>query len=128
MIIDIVPNHPKYFSFIRQLRLDSENIDGFIQQQDFSEADHLKYMDEFGNNYYIALIDNVPVGWVGSVNNDIRIAVHPKYKNIGVGKALISFINKEYPRAYAKIKTNNIASIKLFESCGFKQTFIVMEK
>ena len=34
---------------------------------------------------------------------------------------------KEFPNSFAKIKLNNHHSIKLFESCGFKKKYIIME-
>ena len=36
-------------------------------------------------------------------------------------------IIKIYPNAYAKVKVNNIASINLFSSAGFKEEFIIFK-
>jgi ribosomal protein S18 acetylase RimI-like enzyme len=128
MNLKIVPNSPEYYSTIKNLRLHPLNIDGFIEQSYFSNESHIKYMEQYGKYYYIAIMNEIPVGFVGSVDNDIRVAVDPDYKNLGIGKKLIDFIVEKHPYATAKIKYDNIASIKLFESCNFNKTFILMQK
>jgi ribosomal protein S18 acetylase RimI-like enzyme len=127
MNLKIVPNSPEYYSTIKNLRLHPSNIDGFIDQSYFSDESHIKYMKQYGKYYYIAIVDDIAVGFVGVVDNDIRIAIDPDYKNLGIGKQLIGFIVNKFPLSIAKIKYNNIASIKLFENCGFNKTFILME-
>ena len=37
-------------------------------------------------------------------------------------------IMKIYPDAFAKIKIENEASLRLFESCGFKKKYYILEK
>lgn len=128
MSLLIVPNEEKYYSFIREMRLHALNISGFIDQSDFDDISHIQYMQKYEKQYYVAIINDQPVGFGGVVDNDIRVAVHPDYKKMGIGKKIISHIIDIYPEAIAKIKYNNIASIKLFESCGFNKTFILMEK
>jgi L-amino acid N-acyltransferase YncA len=36
--------------------------------------------------------------------------------------------NEMWPNAFAKVKLNNTASIKLFESCGFSKKFYMLTK
>jgi hypothetical protein len=129
MNISIVPNEEKYYSFIKELRLHPLNIEGFIDQSIFDYSSHIEYMKKYKDCYYVALIDHeTPVGFGGVVDNDIRVSVHPNYKKMGVGKSIISYLIDKYPNAIAKIKYSNIASIRLFESCGFDKTFILMKK
>ena len=71
--------------------------------------------------YYICLDNSIPVGWAGVLNNDIRVATHPDHQKKGIGKFLINELMNLYPNSCAKIKVENIASQRLFESCGFKK-------
>ena len=41
---------------------------------------------------------------------------------------MINEIMKIHPNAFAKVKLENKASLKLFESCGFKKKFYILEK
>ena len=47
---------------------------------------------------------------------------------MGVGKFMINEIMKIFPKSYAKVKIENEASLKLFESCGFEKKYYVLEK
>lgn len=116
----LVKNEEKYYNFIRILRNDPSNQVGFLEKVNISESEQKKYMDSHGNCYYICLIDNVPCGYVGVVNNDIRVCVDEKYKNKGIGYFMISEIIKIYPEATAKILKTNINSLLLFKKSGYK--------
>ena len=35
---------------------------------------------------------------------------------------------KEYPTAYAKVKVDNEASLRLFRTCGFRKKFYILTK
>jgi RimJ/RimL family protein N-acetyltransferase len=41
---------------------------------------------------------------------------------------MIEEIMKEFPSAFAKVKIENEASLKLFESCGFTKQFYILKK
>lgn len=124
----LVGNEPKYYEFIRFLRTNEENISGFLVQSPITKDEQLIYMDKFSKYYYIALLNEKPVGFVGVIDNDIRVATHPDFKKLGIGKFMITEIIKKFPESFAKVKVNNDASIKLFESCGFKKEFLIMKK
>lgn len=129
MNLKLVTNNPKYYEFIRELRNHTDNISGFIIQTTITKEDQIKYMEKYGEFYYIAINESgIPVGFIGVVDNDIRVAVHPDFKNQGVGKFMVNEIIDNYPNSIAKIKINNTSSIKLFESCGFKTKFLIMSK
>lgn len=129
MNLILVKNSPKYYEFIRELRTHEDNVSGFLIQTNITQEDQIKYMEKYGECYYIAINDNeTPVGFIGIVDNDIRVAVHPDFKNQGVGKFMVNEIIDNYPDSIAKIKISNTPSIKLFESCGFKSEFLIMKK
>ena len=74
-------------------------------------------MWKYSEYYYICISEyDEKIGWVGVVNNDIRIAVEPKWHKKGVGKYMLQHIKDRFPKATAQIFNTNKASIKLFES------------
>ena len=124
----LVKNTEEYWEFIRKLRnLDSIKT-GFIKQENISSKTQLEYMKENGHNFWICLDDLEPVGYVGIINDDIRVATHPDHQKKGIGAFMINEIMKIYPNAYAKIKLENEASIKLFEHCKFVKKYFILER
>jgi RimJ/RimL family protein N-acetyltransferase len=128
MNLKLVKNNPDFYEFIRELRFHDENISGFLNQTKISKEDQINYMEKYGDLYYVALFDEKPVGFVGVIDDDIRVATHPNFKKKGVGKFMITEIMNIFPNAFAKIKNDNLASTKLFESCGFEIKYLIMKK
>jgi ribosomal protein S18 acetylase RimI-like enzyme len=128
MVIKIIDNEPKYYEFIRTLRNDPRVQDGFIENANITEEAQNIYMKKYKNNYIVALINDEPVGYAGSIEKDIRVCVKPEAQNKGIGVLLINELMNRFPNSYAKIKINNEASKTLFKKCGFKEIFIIMEK
>lgn len=128
MNLKFVDNKPEYYDFIREIRLHPNNISGFINQSNITQQEQIDYMEKYGHNFKICLCDNQPVGFIGVIDDDIRVATKPEFKNLGIGKFMVNEMMKLYPESVAKIKMNNIASIKLFESCGFKVEYVIMKK
>lgn len=124
----LVKNEQKYWPFIRKLRNDKRVKEGFVSQQHISEEDHEDFMKDHGDKYYICLVGDVPAGFAGSIMGDIRVATDPCYQGKGVGKFMISEILLKFPDSYAKVKTENKASLALFESCGFKKKYFILER
>lgn len=118
----------KYWEFVRNLRNDERVLEGFIQSTPITKKMQIEYMNEYSDNYRIALINDKPAGFVGVINDDIRVCTHPDYQGRGIGKFMINECMKIWPSAFAKIKLNNEASIKLFESCGFTKKFLILTK
>lgn len=123
----IIPSNGIYWNFIRELRNHPQVKLGFTQQKHISEKEHYRFMEKYGLHYFICLVDDIPAGYMGVVNNDIRVATHPDYQDMGIGKYMIEELLKRYPQAIAKIKLDNIASINLFEKCGFKKKYYILE-
>jgi len=126
-VIEVVSNSPEYFEFIRVLRNDDRVRSGFIDQTDITPEQQAAYMAVHGDEYLVALADGVPVGYAGSVDGDIRVCTHPDHQGRGIGRALILAVVRRFPGSRARIKIGNTASLRLFESCGFTPTFILMD-
>ena len=124
----LVKNSPRYWDFIRKLRSDPRVQDGFIEYAQITEEEQRQYMSEYGQHYYVCLYEGVPSGFVGVIDGDIRVCAHPDFQKQGIGTFMINEITKVYPRASAKIKVGNRASVKLFEGCGFEKKYFVLEK
>ncbi len=123
----IVPNTEEYWEFVRNLRNDPVLKKGFVDQEYINKDDHYEYIKLNHKEYFICIKGDVPVGFVGCVENDIRVAVSSSHLGQGFGKKMIKHIMIFYPSAQAKVKVNNQASVKLFESCGFEKKFYLME-
>jgi RimJ/RimL family protein N-acetyltransferase len=119
MELKLVKNEEKYYEFIRNLRNDENNQKGFLEKILISEEQQKIYMSKYGKNYYICLKDKTPIGYIGVVDNDIRVCTDTKFKQTGGGTFMLKEIMKIYPNATAKILKDNIASLKLFEKCNF---------
>jgi len=126
--MELVKNGPKFWEFIRKLRNMEEVKGGFIHQKEISSIEHAEYMLRYNNNYWVCLVDKNPAGYVGVIDSDIRVATHPDYQNQGVGSFMINQIMKIHPAAHAKVKLQNETSVRLFEKCGFRKKYYLLER
>ena len=117
----------KYWEFIRVLRNDKRVLDGFIESIYITKKMQEKYMQDHSKFYRVALLNNQPCGYVGVIEDDIRICTHPDFQGRGVGKFMLKEIINIFPTAYGKVKIDNEASKKLFSSVGFTKKFIIFE-
>ena len=127
-MVEVVNNGPEYHDFIRILRSDSRVQDGFIEIVNITKEQQDKYMKKYNDNYIVALYDGEPAGFAGSIEDDIRVCVHPDFHKRGIGKALINELMVRFPTSFAKVKIENESSRALFESCGFEIKYWLMEK
>jgi GNAT superfamily N-acetyltransferase len=109
----------EYWEFVRNLRLDVRVLSGFLNTNNIDPKQQLEYMKKYSDCYRIALLDGEPAGYVGVVENDIRVCTHPDYQGKGVGKFMINSAIEIWPKAEAKVKIGNEASSSLFLACGF---------
>ena len=123
MELKLVENEPKFYEFIRKLRTDEDNIDGFLERVQITPEQQIKYMEKYDKCYFICLNGETPVGFIGVVDDDIRVCTNHQNKGQGVGYFMLTEIMKLYPDAKAKILEKNVASINLFKKSGF----VVME-
>ena len=66
--------------------------------------------------------------YIGDVDKDIRICVHPDFQNKGYGTESIKEFHKLFPNSLAKIKIDNKQSLKSFENAGYKITYFLLTK
>lgn len=118
----------EYWEFVRILRTDPRVSEGFIGQVTITPEAQQKYMSKYSDCFRIALLDGIPVGFVGVIEDDIRVCTHPDYQGKGIGKFMINKCMEIWPTAFAKVKINNEASLKLFETCGFTKKFYILTK
>lgn len=124
----LVPCTQEYWEFVRKLRTDPRTSHGFIQQVEITPEQQQRYMSGHWREYFIALIDGQPAGFVGSVDDDVRVCTHPDFQRRGVGSFMVAELSKLTPTAIAKIKIDNEASKALFEASGFVPTFVIYER
>jgi RimJ/RimL family protein N-acetyltransferase len=127
--LQLVKNEQKYHEFIRELRNNEKVQDGFIDSlPNITPIQQLEYMVQYGDCFYICLENEIPVGYIRHINNDIAVCVHPDHWNKGVATFMIKELMQKHPQCYAKIKLDNISSIKAFEKAGFKKKYYILEK
>ncbi len=117
----------EYWQFVRLLRTDDRNISGFIKTNNITEDQQIEYMKKYSHNYKICLLDNNPVGFIGEIEGDVRVCTDHNHKNKGIAKFMVTEFLKSNSNIFAKIKSNNLSSLKLFESCGFKIKYFILE-
>jgi ribosomal protein S18 acetylase RimI-like enzyme len=123
--MELIKCTQQYWEFVRMLRNDERVISGFIKSVHITKEMQINYMTKHSQFYRIATIDNQPCGYVGVIDNDIRICTHPNFQGKGVGKFMLKEIIKIFPTAHGKVKIDNKVSKKLFKSVGFKEKFII---
>lgn len=118
----------EYWEFVRLLRMDDRVKDAFIKNENISSEQQIEYMSENSQFYRIALIQNTPVGYIGVIDDDIRICVDPSFQNKKIGSFMLNKAMEIWPNAFAKVKVDNEKSKSFFESCGFKLKYFIYEK
>ena len=126
--MELVENEPKYWEFIRTLRNMDGVREGFVQQDIISREHHESYMKKNSTFFYILLDKDVPICYIGNIDNDIRVATHPDHQGKGAATFAVNELMKIHPNAMAKVKILNKASLRLFEKCGFKKKYYLLER
>lgn len=95
-------------------RKNSIATDAVIQMED-----HLKWLSErvLREEFYIILLDDQAVGDVRLEGDEISIRMDKKYRGMGLATQVIA----QFPYANtAKIRTHNVASMRVFLANGFR--------
>jgi len=80
------------------LRLRNENSSNFIDQHEITKEEHYAFMEKYGKNYFIFYRTcngckcgacYCPSGFIGIVNNDIRLCTDSSYRREGVAVEML---------------------------------------
>ena len=120
---------PEYYEFVRNLRMHPDTRSGFIEEANITEDAQEKYMSKYGKDYYICLLYKgtdfcCPVGYIGVIEEDIRLCTAPSHQGLGIGKFMLQQIKTLYPTATGKIKKDNLSSQRIFDSCEIEYKLI----
>lgn len=124
----MVPCSERHWEFIRLLRMNREVEGGFIERADISVEDQICYMTKYAEDYRVCIDDQTPCGYIGVVENDLRICVLPDYWGQGVGSFMLNQMKELWPNPQVKIKASNVASINLFRKNGYVEKYVIMER
>ena len=126
--MELVENSYIYWEFIRDLRNMDGIREGFVKQNIITRTQHEEFMKKNSIFFWICLDNTAPIGYIGIIDNDIRVATHPDYQGLGVGSFMLNKAIKQNPQAQAKVKIDNKASLRLFEKNGFVKKYYLLEK
>ena len=125
----LVDCEPKYWQFVRHLRTDERNQNGFFSQVNISERDQEIFMQKNFENYKVCIMDEIPVGYVGLIKGkEITYCTHPDYNNRGIGTFMVQEFSKLYKNIEALVKIENVASQKVFEKLGWEKKILFEKK
>jgi hypothetical protein len=62
-----------YWDFLRELREDERVFEGFVETLKITRNQQAQYIINNGKNYLVALVDGRPSGYIGVIQDDIRI-------------------------------------------------------
>jgi RimJ/RimL family protein N-acetyltransferase len=112
-----LPATPQEDEFIRVLRNTLKS--GFVYQEDITSEQQALYMAKYRAFYWICWAGTEPVGFIGVVEKDLRLAVAPSFQRQGVAGCMLKAVLPLFPEAEIKVKPDNIASLNFFQRHGF---------
>lgn len=109
----LYPLKEEHYEFVRLLR---NSQPGFLTPNvNITPEQQIKYMDKNHTHYYLCSSETNPLGFIGVMENDIRLCTHPDAQGKGVGTFMLEEIVKLYPDATGRILKDNLSSQKAFE-------------
>tara|TARA_R110002020_G_scaffold366278_1_gene578364 strand:- start:3833 stop:4267 length:435 start_codon:yes stop_codon:yes gene_type:complete len=108
------------------LKIRNDNRAGFGNTEIIDQDTHYAFLTKYSNSYYVCVEGSEVLGFIGHLEDDIRVATNKKFQNKGLGKFMVKEFMKLHPNCFAKIKTGNIHSLKLFTSCGFEKKYDIL--
>ncbi len=97
----------EYWEFVRLLRIDPINQEGFFTQANITPEQQKEFMIHNWSKYKICLADGKPAGYVGLLNgHEITYCVHSEYHGMGIGSFMIKEFSKPFSSvdAFVKVK------------------------
>ena len=128
MAFTLVKNSKGYWRFIKDLREMKGVSQGFISQSEITDADHTAFMEKHSEHYHICLLKKKPIGFIGLVNGDLRLAVLPEHQGKGAGHFMLQKYLELYDNISTKIKPENTKSLELFKRNGFSIKYLALER
>lgn len=102
----------------------------FQKREVFSESFFEKCQKEYPSNFLVAEKENEVVGYIigrriEKIGEIISLAVKPKERKKGIGKALIEFLLKKFKeigieKIFLHVRTKNKIAISLYKKLNFK--------
>lgn len=111
----VVGENKTYREFVRKLRNDKRLKKSWVNHTNITKEQQKEYMDKYGNQYFIFINGEKPIGFIGIVDEDLRLAVLPEYQNAGVGQYMLDFIISSEKKFKVRVRKDNIDSQKFFE-------------
>ena len=122
MKLELVLCTEEYWEFVRLLRMNPINQEGFFTQANITSEQQKEFMSHNWSKYKICLVDNEPAGYIGLLHgHEITYCVHPDFHGKGIGTFMIKNFSKLFSNIDAFVKVDNIASQKVFEKLGWEE-------
>ena len=122
MKLELVLCTEEYWEFVRLLRMNPINQEGFFTQANITSEQQKEFMSHNWSKYKICLVDNEPAGYIGLLHgHEITYCVHPGFHGKGIGTFMIKNFSKLFSNIDAFVKVDNIASQKVFEKLGWEK-------
>ena len=122
MKLELVNCENQYWEFVRQLRTNPINQEGFFTTVNITPEQQQEYMLNNWYNYKICLAGGEPAGYIGiKRDREITYCVSPDFQGKGIGTFMIKEYIPHWGEIDAYVKVNNIASQKVFEKLGFEK-------
>lgn len=130
MNIELCECSSEYWEFVRQVRTDPSNQNGFFSHSEITPEQQIEYMKSNSFRYKICILNNYPVGYIGIIkNNEITYCVQSEYKGKGIGTLMLKEFSKGMAELEAFVKCENLSSQKVFEKLGWeKQIYYKLRK
>ena len=112
----LIPATQKDWLFILELRNKYRKL--FFTTKKITWKEHTKFMHANSDCYFICTYRSQSAGFIGVIDNDIRLCVSEHYQKHGIGTYMLKKIKKLFPGATGKIRTDNKASLRAFKKAG----------
>ena len=121
------------------LNLRNQFYQGSFINQDrmLTKEEHYEYMEKQQTNpnfhQWMAIMNNIVVGYIRILDSDIGIMVEKEYQNKGIGTKVLQLLEQETSKLNIKkliaiVRVNNPASSQLFKKNNYKLKSYCFEK